>query len=604
MRTGTYASGSKARIVTVFGLLLILCACGNPFDRIEQTRDGIGRVVVSTGGNARTVVPDFFALVTSVDIVLTSQDGFSSKTGTISPPQTILLFDSVEAGTWDVIVTARMQGTIIGAGIVSNQTISSGTTSEVVVPVTFDLGTGTGALLLKIEFPQELGIDYVEGSIGTVLMVPPLIPVGITYEATFDASSLIAGYSQDLHLTFRRGGSSGTTAGQFLESINIYSGLTSDHWVDPDGQIVPVRKFTSDDFLDATSTLSDLRLSAGAITFAPNTMSYDAGSVADQLTITPIEAVSGQYIQYRLNGGAWIEIGSGETSSAIVLSLENNSIEVSVRAPDQETVRTYALAVHKGHLLTYNGNGNSQGSSPVDQTLYTEGQSVTVAGPGTLTAEGYLFFGWNTEPDGTGTTLNPGQTFTMGASAMSLYALWEVFTPTFSPPGGTYTNAQSVTISCPTAGATIRYTTDGTDPTATAGTVGNSVSITSDTTLKAIAYQTDHPPSSVQQAHYSITATVTVGFTLLYPGSQVISFATTDVSVPRGQTLVLGTTNSVLSAISGWKWYVNLTHDIGQTTSSFSWNTTGWQPGQYIINVTVVYEGVNYSGSLRATVTY
>jgi hypothetical protein len=63
-----------------------------------------------------------------------------------------------------------------------------------------------------------------------------------------------------------------------------------------------------------------------------------------------------------------------------------------------------------------------------------------------------------------------------------------VAAPTFSPPGGTYCS-QTVTISTATAGATTRYTLDGSTPTETNGTVGTSVSIGSSKTLKAIAYK-------------------------------------------------------------------------------------------------------------------
>src|SRR4051812_4135777 len=41
-----------------------------------------------------------------------------------------------------------------------------------------------------------------------------------------------------------------------------------------------------------------------------------------------------------------------------------------------------------------------------------------------------------------------------------------VATPTFSPAGGTFASAQSVTISTTTAGASVRFTVDGSTPTA------------------------------------------------------------------------------------------------------------------------------------------
>ncbi|HZP60423.1 MAG TPA: heparin lyase I family protein, partial [Opitutaceae bacterium] len=43
--------------------------------------------------------------------------------------------------------------------------------------------------------------------------------------------------------------------------------------------------------------------------------------------------------------------------------------------------------------------------------------------------------------------------------------------PTFSPAAGTYTSAQNVTITSATSGASIRYTTDGSTPSETAGTL-------------------------------------------------------------------------------------------------------------------------------------
>ena len=51
--------------------------------------------------------------------------------------------------------------------------------------------------------------------------------------------------------------------------------------------------------------------------------------------------------------------------------------------------------------------------------------------------------------------------------------------PDLQPGGGTYGPAQSVTISTTTGGASIRYTTNGTTPSSTVGTVYSSpVSIT------------------------------------------------------------------------------------------------------------------------------
>jgi hypothetical protein len=77
--------------------------------------------------------------------------------------------------------------------------------------------------------------------------------------------------------------------------------------------------------------------------------------------------------------------------------------------------------------------------------------------------------------------------------------------PAFSPPGGLYPGAQSVTLSTPTAAAAIRYTTDGTTPSSTNGTLASGpVLITSETVLKAIAYTNGFVDSAVNTAIYLI----------------------------------------------------------------------------------------------------
>ncbi len=76
----------------------------------------------------------------------------------------------------------------------------------------------------------------------------------------------------------------------------------------------------------------------------------------------------------------------------------------------------------------------------------------------------------------------------------------------FSPAGGTYTSAQTVTISTPTPGASIRYTTDGSTPSETAGTLySGPVTVASALTLNAIAYESGMIDSAVSTAAYTIT---------------------------------------------------------------------------------------------------
>ena len=80
----------------------------------------------------------------------------------------------------------------------------------------------------------------------------------------------------------------------------------------------------------------------------------------------------------------------------------------------------------------------------------------------------------------------------------------QVATPTFSPAAGTYVGSQEVTIKTTTEGATIYYTTDGTDPTTDSSVYSNAIEISDNTTIKALAAKDGFTNSSIASASYTI----------------------------------------------------------------------------------------------------
>ena len=89
-------------------------------------------------------------------------------------------------------------------------------------------------------------------------------------------------------------------------------------------------------------------------------------------------------------------------------------------------------------------------------------------------------------------------------------------TPTFSPAGGTYSSAQTVTISDATSGATIYYTTNGTTPTTSSPVYSGPITVSSTETIEAIATASGYSQSAVGSAAYTIstTAPVVTGLTI------------------------------------------------------------------------------------------
>ena len=144
--------------------------------------------------------------------------------------------------------------------------------------------------------------------------------------------------------------------------------------------------------------------------------------------------------------------------------------------------------------------------------------------------------------------------------------------PTFSPGGGSYTSAQSVTLAAATSGTTIYYTTDGSTPTASSTKYTSAIAVGSTETINAVAIEADGVASPVSSATYTVAAAETpTAAPTFYPAagtytsaqnvslsdsvSGAVIYYTTDGSTPttnstKYTTPIAVSTNETIKAIA------------------------------------------------------
>jgi hypothetical protein len=138
----------------------------------------------------------------------------------------------------------------------------------------------------------------------------------------------------------------------------------------------------------------------------------------------------------------------------------------------------------------------------------TSGLAVTfsvVSGPATVSGSTLTITGVGTVVVAANQAGNTNYTVaTQVTQSIVVNAIGAAATPVFSPVAGTYTSAQTVTISDATSGATIYYTTDGTTPTTSSSVFTTAIPVSSTETLQAIATATSYSTSAVASAAYTI----------------------------------------------------------------------------------------------------
>ena len=340
-------------------------------------------------------------------------------------------------------------------------------------------------------------------------------------------------------------------------------------------------------------------------------------STTPQITWTPNDTTAGYNTSYTASITLTADTDYEFTDSTTATVLGNSATSVTKNADGTLTV-TYAFPATAKDKLTSitapqaitvaNGTAYSAMNLPDQVNIVTEGNtesSAPVTWNTTTPANGSYDPAVLTEQTVTlnGTVACPDSIDANGVSltttiTITISAVGIVGAPTANPTAGTYTENQSVTLTSSTEGATIYYTTDGSEPTITGGVPGGTTqkytapilvtgtlgqSIT--TTIKAIAVQNGMQDSSVETFTYTIQIPVAKYTVTVTNGSGTGQYA-------QGETVTI-TAGAAPSGQQFKEWeVVSGTITLASSTSE---TTTFTMPAE-AVSVKANYEAIPVTG--------
>ena len=292
-----------------------------------------------------------------------------------------------------------------------------------------------------------------------------------------------------------------------------------------------VSEISSVAITDIATPVSNTALDAEA-----SCVTEGVSSTTPQITWTPSDSTAGYNTSYTASITLTAATGYEFTDSTTATVLGNNATSITKNTDGTLTVTYDFPATAKDKLISItapqaitvaNGTAYDAMNLPATVNIVTEGNTESSAPvtwnttapasgsyePSVLTQQTVTLNGTVTCPDSiddNGVLLTTTITITISAAGI-------VGAPTVNLAAGTYTENQSVTLTSSAEGATIYYTTDGSEPTITGGvpagttavytapiavtgTEGESIT----TTIKAIAVKDRMQNSSVEKFTYTI----------------------------------------------------------------------------------------------------
>jgi hypothetical protein len=445
------------------------------FDLYDSAGEGPDSTGLYVNGAAPTV-PAINLTGTGID--LHSDDTMAVHLTYDGTTLTMTITDQVTSASWSTSWTINIPGTI------GSNTAYVGFTGA------------TGGLASS---QKVLTWTFFSSTTATTTATPSFTPAAGTYTAAQAVTISDATSAARIYYT-TDGSTPSTSSAVYLSPITLNATET----------IRAVAAVAGSSVSAAASALYTISSTPQAATpaFAPA-----AGTYSTSQTVTIGDTTAGATIYYTTNGA------TPTTSSAVYAG------PLTVSAT--ETIK--AMAVVSGDTNSAIGSATytiappaaTPSFSPAAGT-YSSAQAVTISD---TTPGATIYYTTNGSAPTTSSTvytgpLSVGSTetikaiaiatgFSTSAPATAAYTINIVLpaaTPTFSPVAGTYTSAQTVTISDTTSGAVIYYTTDGTIPTTSSIVYAGPVTVSATETINAIALATGSSASAVGTAGYTITA--------------------------------------------------------------------------------------------------
>ena len=442
--------------------------------------------------NGTSVAVAFGSNVTSGDVVLVAVSTYDAET--ISAPT------DTQGNSFTQLVTAGTSGAAVAAIYAATAKSTAADT------VTCNISSTNN---IHCHIYEVSGVTATVDKTGTSSQAGTALTVS-TSASTSNANDYVFAYFADNHTasTYTVGSGYGDTQAS-EDTSGGDSGFSEDKVVTATGtQTATATASTTDTFVNLIVTLE---ASGSQPQVATPTFSPAAGAYGPAQTVTISDSTSGSTIYYTTNGTT-PTTSSSTYSSAITVSATETLEAIATKSG-------YSNSAVGSAAYTINGAAATPTFSPA-AGAYGPAQSVTIS-DGTSGATIYYTTNGTTPTTSSSVyssaiTVSATETleaiatksgYSNSAVGSAAYTInGAAATPTFSPAAGTYSSAQTVTISDSTSGSTIYYTTNGTTPTTSSTVYSSAITVSVTETLEAIATKTGYTNSAVGSAAYTISS--------------------------------------------------------------------------------------------------